>query len=648
MPYPLKRIAQTWLCFFVLLGERLINAGHAAEPQSLSLDLPLDYQVVQRATRAEGIITILGTWPEGGAATNILEARLVGHGTSDAWLPLPGVTIDRSHFRTGLRAPAGGWYRLEVRLKHQDTVTAVGAVEHVGVGEVFVIAGQSNSANHGEERQIAKTGLVANFTGTEWKLAHDPQPGASGDGGSFVPPLGDLLAVRFNVPVGMIAAGVGATSVREWLPRGTRFPNPPTLVGNVTRLDSGEWESNGMLFEHLMARIKPRESGPRNFRAVVWHQGESDANQTDTTRTLSGERYRQFLAQLIRAARREIGWEIPWFVAQASYHTPDDPSSAEIRTAQQSLWNSGVAIEGPDSDALVGDLREGGGKGVHFSGRGLREHAVRWEAKIGPWLEQQLTVAPSPSGPTPRLVLPGENFTVAGRTAFLFLPPEAKRVTPQPWIFYAPTLPGYPDGAERWMHEQFLASGIAVAGVDVGEAYGSPASHPVFDALYRELIERRGFSSRPCLLGRSRGGLWVSSWAIAHPERVAGMIGIYPVFDFRTYPGLTNAAPAYHLTPAELTERNDQLNPIVQVGRLARAGIPVALLQGDQDGVVPLRENSGEFVRRYQAEQAGALVRLIVLSGQGHSFYEGFFHSQELVDFAIARAQAGVEIGPSK
>src|SRR4051812_25594500 len=70
--------------------------------------------------------------------------------------------------------------------------------------------------------------------------------------------------------------------------------------------------------------------------------------------------------------------------------------------------------------------------------------------------------------PPKRLVLPGDNFTVANRTAFVFLPPEAKRTQPQPWIFYAPTLPAYPDEAERWMHEQFLAAGIAVAGVDVG------------------------------------------------------------------------------------------------------------------------------------------------------------------------------------
>ena len=248
---------------------------------------------------------------------------------------------------------------------------------------------------------------------------------------------------------------------------------------------------------------------------------------------------------------------------------------------------------------------------------------------------------PAVNGPTPRLVLPGTNFTVAGRPAFVFLPPEEKRANPQPWIFYAPTLPGYPDGAERWMHEQFLAAGIAVAGVDVGEACGSPQSHAIFDALHRELTEKRGFAQKPCLFGRSRGGLWVSSWAIANPARVAGLIGIYPVFDFRTYPGITNAARAYGLTPAELAARAGEFNPITRIAALARARVPVALIHGDVDQVVPLKENSAELVRRYQEAGAESLVKLIVLEGQGHNFFEGFFHSQDLVDFAIARAREG-------
>jgi len=43
-----------------------------------------------------------------------------------------------------------------------------------------------------------------------------------------------------KVPVGIIACGIGATSVREWLPKGATFPNPPTLEGRVRQLPSGK------------------------------------------------------------------------------------------------------------------------------------------------------------------------------------------------------------------------------------------------------------------------------------------------------------------------------------------------------------------------------------------------------------------------
>jgi alpha-beta hydrolase superfamily lysophospholipase len=177
--------------------------------------------------------------------------------------------------------------------------------------------------------------------------------------------------------------------------------------------------------------------------------------------------------------------------------------------------------------------------------------------KVSPWLERQLADAsqsllrpkPKPSVASPRLILPGtENFTVEGRPASrLLLPSAARRANPQPWIFYAPTLLAYPDEAERWMHEQFLAGRRRPGGC--GEGYGSPKSHALFDALYRELTEKRGFGSKPCLFGRSRGVLWVSSWAIANPNRVAGIIGIYPVFDPHVS-ALKNAAPLTEFTPA--------------------------------------------------------------------------------------------------
>ena len=248
------------------------------------------------------------------------------------------------------------------------------------------------------------------------------------------------------------------------------------------------------------------------------------------------------------------------------------------------------------------------------------------------------------AGQAKQLILPGESFLIEERPAFILLPAEDKRQTPQPWIFYAPTLPAYPDQHEKWMHEQFLAAGVAVAGIDADEAYGSPYGQRMMTALYRELTENRGFASKPCLLGRSRGGLWVSSWAIANPDKVAGIAGIYPVFDLRTYPGLAKAAPAYSMTAQDLHATLDRFNPIERAMVLAEAQVPVFIIHGDVDKVVPLEENSAALRRLYERAGAADAITLLVAQGQGHNYWEGFFRCEELIRFAIEHATAGAEL----
>ncbi len=361
---------------------------------ALTLTAPLDYQVIQRESLDQGRIVIRGQLEHAQLKDLVVEARILASRKANPWHRLEPTFIGPV-FEATMQAPAGGWHRLEVRALLGDQVLADAAIEHIGIGEIFVVAGQSNSANHGEEKQRTQTGRVATFDGQHWQLANDPQPGASGNGGSFLPPFGDAMAEHLNVPVGFIACGIGATSVREWLPRGTPFPNPPTLTSRVQQLPGGGWESKGDAFEMFVGRLKAL--GPHGFRAVLWHQGESDANQQDSTRTLPGDLYRDQLERIIRESRREIGWDAPWFVAQVSYHAPGDEASSDIRAAQASLWKDGIALEGPDSDMIKGDLRENGGRGVHFSGAGLREHAARWVEKVVPWLEQQITSLPNAS-----------------------------------------------------------------------------------------------------------------------------------------------------------------------------------------------------------------------------------------------------------
>lgn len=242
--------------------------------------------------------------------------------------------------------------------------------------------------------------------------------------------------------------------------------------------------------------------------------------------------------------------------------------------------------------------------------------------------------------PQKHLILPGEVFAVEGRTAFLLTPSKDAVVpdTEKPWILYAPTLPSYPDKAEQWMHEQFTKAGVAVAGIDTGESYGSPAGVAAAEALHAEMV-RRGYSKRPALLGRSRGGLWASAWAIAHPEFTAGIGGIYPVYDWRSYPGLAKAAPSYGLSPEELAARAGELCPIERISVAAEGNVPVCIIHGDSDALVPIGPNSAELERRYRAAGKGDLVKLIVAEGQGHTMWKGFFECQELVNFLIARAK---------
>ena len=377
----------------------LLLAFTAALPAAeITLTAPLDHAVVQRSTPGRGLVRIEGELSEEVKAAEVsIEARLVDAQRELPWQRVGG-SVSGKKLAGAVEMPAGGWWRLEVRVSQGGKQLAFGSVAHVGIGEVFVIAGQSNSANHGQEKQTTKTQRVASFDGKAWRIADDPQPGASGGGGSFIPLFADAVAEKENVPVGIIACGIGATSVREWLPKGATFPNPPTLVSRVEQLPSGQWASKGAAYEAFIARIK--SVPPRGFRAVLWHQGESDANQKDTTRTLPGKLYREYLEKIIRDSRRDIGWDAPWFVAQASYHVPGDEGSDDIRAAQASLWKDGIALEGPDSDALKGKLRERDGQGVHFSGPGLREHGAKWAQKVIPWLQQQWTAPRKVSGGT--------------------------------------------------------------------------------------------------------------------------------------------------------------------------------------------------------------------------------------------------------
>jgi hypothetical protein len=381
------------MLWFVLSAQgRCVLAQQIPVPAAqagFTLSSPLDYEVFQRRTKLSGSIVIRGHVALPAIA---VEVRLSGNSLVG---PL-AVTWHRisfdSHtgdFRDNLTTAAGGFYSLEVRVRYRRHVPDKIIVPHVGIGEVFVISGQSNSTNYGETPQATETQKVTTFDGSTWRLANDPQPGVQDNSkkGSFIPPFGDELVRRYGVPVGIASVGHGSTSVRQWLPAGTPVEVMPTMTKFVTHDSKGTLISDGTLFHGMMARIQ--ELGPHGFRALLWHQGESDSHQPPE-HEISAETYRRLLEQVILATRRQAGWEVPWFVAQASYHTPEDTSCPPIREAQRSLWQSGIALEGPDTDTLTSAYRQNNGKGTHLNDAGLKAHGQMWAQKVERYLDPLL------------------------------------------------------------------------------------------------------------------------------------------------------------------------------------------------------------------------------------------------------------------
>lgn len=354
---------------------------------ALELKQPLDWQVWQRQKATEGIVRLSGRRADGAIVEWKMSGKPAAGALNEAWQALP-VESGKSDFAAEILVPAGGWYRLEVRAARDGKTLGESTVEHVGVGEVFVVAGQSNSANYGSAKQQTKTKMVTCFDGRSWRIADDPQRGAGGKGGSFMPAFGDVLYEKFKVPVAVVPLGIGSTSVREWLPKGEKVERLTTTGKGLKQIAPGQWESMGGAFATLSQRLATL--GTRGCRAILWHQGESDAGQArggyPAERQISGADYARYMTILVSASRKAAGWDVPWFSAQVTYHSESDPADDEFRAAQKGLWASKLTMEGPDTDALRKDFRAG----VHFNEKGLQKHGELWAEKVGAWLEVEL------------------------------------------------------------------------------------------------------------------------------------------------------------------------------------------------------------------------------------------------------------------
>jgi hypothetical protein len=377
-----------------LTGLLLLSLGIQAQIQ---VTFPTTRAVFQRNTANQATVRIAGLYT---TAVNRIEARLtaINGGTGFDYRVIQNNPTGGS-FTGELTGVTGGWYRLEVRAMLNDQQIGYTVLEPVGVGEVFVIAGQSNAQG------ARPTGLPANDdrvnaavgTGQNESTADPAYPTfARIDNNMFVAPrgngpyywgrLGDLLVQRLGVPVMFFNVGWGATTVKNW--------RESAELGSTANVYSGVPLPPTMPYGNfkIAAQFYANMYG---MRAVLWHQGEADnfvGTQTD--------QYSNDLLWLINRVRQETGKNVPWVVSRASFDSDltlfGRASNPRIIAGQNAVINQlGGIFPGPTTDDFIttADRLDN----THFSDAGLAKVAAQWNTVLNDnFFTNAQPIAPAP------------------------------------------------------------------------------------------------------------------------------------------------------------------------------------------------------------------------------------------------------------
>ncbi|MBD2756235.1 T9SS type A sorting domain-containing protein [Spirosoma validum] len=347
--------------------------------------------VVQRNQANTASLYIAGTFS---IPVDRIETRLVPTSTTsriDAdWLILHDQPKN-GLFKGSIIAPSG-LFRLEVRGIRDDKTVSSASVP-VGIGEVFVIAGQSNAMglpNLGAKGASERV-VVFNAWNRFWnkndalESSDKPFPAPTFStltASSLVYPtgetawcwgeLGDYIADRYNVPVAFFNVAIPATVAENWSNSAKGIP-----AKNI--FNSTIWPFL-QPYSNLRNTLQYYNS-QFGIRAILWHHGESDAVPLHTPT----ETYRQDIQYLIDNSRTDFGRNMTWVVARSSI-TPAGPTpSPEIIQAQLLLaktLNNNV-WEGPDTDSIQSPRpAHGHFENIPNGAQGISAFANAWKKNL--------------------------------------------------------------------------------------------------------------------------------------------------------------------------------------------------------------------------------------------------------------------------
>lgn len=309
------------------------------------------YQIIQQNETGHGQFTVHGRWQYDNEAGDV-ELRIVqsdnGHPAAEStdWQKAQNQSgTEWSH--TFMQVPAGGLYTLETRLVIDHNAPEWGAhgdrIHHIGVGDLWIIAGQSNAAGYGRGPVHDPSELGVHILKNEevWDIAVHPlndttrstHPNLEHANPGHAPYLrfAKDLKSELGYPIGLIQTSLGGSALAAWNPE--ENPEAPLFHNLIHCLSLAGGKARGM----------------------VWYQGESDCG------IALAPTYESRFADFITHLRDTIEQpDLPVIIAQLNrYVEPQDDESHRgwsiVREAQRRATSLGHVAVVPTIDLPISD-----------------------------------------------------------------------------------------------------------------------------------------------------------------------------------------------------------------------------------------------------------------------------------------------------
>ncbi len=293
----------------------------------------MDWQVLQRR-HGQACVKLEGEWQlESGAvkagvssATPVIRVvNEMDQSLIQPWTPCDHQTGDgiSGAWDAQLTLPQGGPYRIETSL---DAVSAASGDHwmfrgdirvHVGVGDVFCMAGQSNAAGYAKGYAFDPPDVRVHLqrNSGRWDMAAHPMNDATDAADCVNAPMGITGTSPFlsfgrryadytGLPVGLIQTAQGGSPMKRW-----------------------DLERDGDLLRGMLEKIE----ACGGVCAVIWYQGCADANEEDAAV------YAESFARMVDTVRKSTEAALPFFTMQLNKYTvqPDAKSWGAIKEAQR-------------------------------------------------------------------------------------------------------------------------------------------------------------------------------------------------------------------------------------------------------------------------------------------------------------------------